>query len=529
MNKIMKKVAVLALAGTMTLGMSVNVLAEGTPDRDTNSSFTTAGSTAISGIDEFYLIKDYDSVNPTSGAPNSISPAETFTYEITPYGVWNAGSTFEAKGTATEITKNTMPMLCTDSITTSPGSTLTVTQSVNKGKAVVPSNPESYTGDEKVTIKLPTYATVGDYWYKVVEKQGEKDSANNYNPTTGVYYGTNSLLNVANDSSITDTEAINGKHTAIYYIHVQVTESDLTVDSEKTSAIVSNVTMHKIAPGKNDDFVNNLSDADTDNNGKVSNAEYNTWTDENYNAGKKVNAIENRYYAGDLVVRKEVTGNAGDKDAYYPITVKFTKDVGTVINSDITVTGGFKFDSTGNKYTQTPFTIYGQYYTSTLLDPDKKWSANVNSTEQLTVTCTFYVTDDTTVTFSNIPYGIKYEVTEGDQSANGYTHSFVYNKDISGKSGTTTAETGASFNGKSSLSDIATPEGNTGTATEKWKAANATGYITDARDIVTVINEKNSTIDIGVITSNAPYIAMLVLVAAALVLFVRRRKNMIEE
>lgn len=543
MNKILKKIAVLALTGTMTLGMSVNVLAEGeTPTRNDASKFTVSGATANSGIGEFYLIKDYDSFNPTGNAPKSQSPAEKFTYEITPYGVWNAGSTYSnvnGTGTATPITTANMPMLLWKksdndvSGSTGEGASrkLTVTQSVNKAAASFETTPDmNNASDNKVTIKLPTYATVGDYWYKVEEKIGIAGTGSTYNPTTGVFYGTNSLLNDINNSSTTDTKEINGKHTAIYYIHVQVTESDLTVDSGKTSRIVSNVTMHTIAPGTIDDVDKNLSDADTDNNNKVSNAEYNTWTgtDGNYAAGKKVNAIENRYYAGDLVIRKEVTGNAGDKDAYYPITVVFTKDAGTVVNSDIEVTGGFKLS--GTQYTQTPFTIYGQYSTEESEEYTKiKWTQGANKVDEATATCTFYVTDDTTVTFSNIPYGIKYVVTEDDQSANGYTHSFAYDKDINGASAATTAETGASFNGKSSLNDTATQESDTGTASAKWQAANATGYITDARDIVTVINEKNTTIDIGVITSNAPYIAMLAFVAAALVLFVNRRKNIFEE
>ncbi|MDD5803094.1 MAG: hypothetical protein PUE78_02095, partial [Clostridia bacterium] len=66
-------------------------------------------------------------------------------------------------------------------------------------------------------------------------------------------------------------------------------------------------------------------------------------------------------------------------------------------------------------------------------------------------------------------------------------------------------------------------------ADSNWNTASATGSITDASDTVTITNTKVSTIDVGVITSNAPYVAMLLLVAAAAFVFVHRRKNMIEE
>ena len=57
----------------------------------------------------------------------------------------------------------------------------------------------------------------------------------------------------------------------------------------------------------------------------------------------------------------------------------------------------------------------------------------------------------------------------------------------------------------------------------------ATGSISDASDVLTITNNKDTTIDVGVITSNAPYAAMLVLAGLAVLLYVRRRKNMIEE
>ena len=63
----------------------------------------------------------------------------------------------------------------------------------------------------------------------------------------------------------------------------------------------------------------------------------------------------------------------------------------------------------------------------------------------------------------------------------------------------------------------------------KYSEVSAAGEIDDSADGIVITNNKDTTIDIGVVTTNAPYIAMLILAAAALVLFVHRRKTMIEE
>ena len=57
----------------------------------------------------------------------------------------------------------------------------------------------------------------------------------------------------------------------------------------------------------------------------------------------------------------------------------------------------------------------------------------------------------------------------------------------------------------------------------------ASGSISDASDTLTITNYKETTIDVGVILSDAPYVAMLILAGAAVLLYVRRRKTTIEE
>ena len=496
MNKFLRKAMILALAGTMTLGMSSTALAAESTDvtRDNTSKFTESGTKASTGVenDLFYLIKDYDSYDKTSEAPKSNSPAETFTYEITPYAVWNAGSTYDSSadftGAATAITTANMPMLTLSDETGVTGEgvnrKLTVNQNVSIGDAKYESESDTQnTKDNKTAIKLPTYETVGDYWYKVEELLGN---------TTGVLYGTNSILTSGTQEDVT---AANGNHNRTYYIHVQVTETSNEVGN---SALVKNVTMHQTAPSAT-----------------LTNAQYNATdnTKDYYISGNKVNAIENRYYAGELVIKKEVTGNAGDKDQYFEVTVVFKKPEGTVVNSDIPFTAVAK-DST-NTYTSTNFVIKGQ--TSQANAEGKtviNWVGTDPATSVKTATCKFYVKDNTTVTFSNIPYGINYTIQETKPENDTYKHQFTF------ESADTTRP---KFDGQDLTTDAGTSE-----LTDNFTDL-AVGSITDDLDTVTITNDKQSTIDVGVITSNAPYAAMLVLAAIAVLLYVRRRKNMIEE
>ena len=483
MNKFLRKAMILALAGTMTLGMSSTALAAESADvtRDAASHFTEGGTKASTGVadDLFYLIKDYDSYDKTGESPYSKSPAEIFTYEITPYAVWNAGSTYKNNftGVATKITKDNMPMLTLANGGGVVDRKLTVKQQVRPGNAKFENEADmENAGDNKTAIKLPTYETVGDYWYKVEELLGN---------TTGVLYGTNSEVNG-------DVTAVNGYHNRTYYIHVQVTEINNKVG---TSTLVKNVTMHKTAP-----------------NAKLTNAQYNATdnTKDYYVSGNKVNAIENRYYAGELVIKKEVTGNAGDKDQYFEVTVVFTKPAGTVVNSDIPFTAVAKNDNT---YTSTNYTIVGQQSKTTAKN-SIKWEGFGKDTNKKSATCTFYVKDNTTVTFSNIPYGINYTIQETKPENDTYKHIFTFESED-----TNTPQ----FDGQGLTADAGTKD-----LTDNFEES-AVGSITDNLDTVTITNDKQSTIDVGVITSNAPYAAMLVLAGLAVLLYVRRRKNMIEE
>lgn len=106
---------------------------------------------------------------------------------------------------------------------------------------------------------------------------------------------------------------------------------------------------------------------------------------------KKLESIENTYSAGSLAVTKSVTGNLGDKQKDFNVTVTFTKPEGKTVNSTISYT-----DETD---------------TETILPTE--WSGN-------TATANITLKDGETVTFTNIPYEVTYTVVEEDYTGEGY-------------------------------------------------------------------------------------------------------------
>lgn len=104
---------------------------------------------------------------------------------------------------------------------------------------------------------------------------------------------------------------------------------------------------------------------------------------------EKVAGIEDEYSAGKLRIQKLVTGNMGNNDDTFNVTVKFTPKEGTKLKSTIT---GETTDNTLGKVEITG-------------DENQK-------------TATFKVKADTKVIFTNLPAGVTYTVNE--EQANGY-------------------------------------------------------------------------------------------------------------
>ena len=210
-------------------------------------------------------------------------------------------------------------------------------------------------------------------------------------------------------------------------------------------------------------------------------------------------------------ITKKVTGNAGDKNELFKVTVTFKNESKANMNSDITYNNFY--DVNGNPTTDA----------TSLSWTDTVGTSGINETK----TVSFYVKDGTTVMFDNIPYGVTYTVTETQPSDDKYTHSFHYEAYTDGKSNQDNAVT---FDNVLLAADGVTEESTdtSNTAAKKWNEAKATGSISDDSDTITITNNKTSVIDIGVMTSDAPYVALLLLIGIVVVVFIRK-KSIIEE
>ena len=463
MNKYFKKGIALAIVGMMTFGMGTTVFAETGGGTTTGTGLNTS-MTDISDTSTITLQKDY--VNGSDSQENTKSPKETFTFTIDRYGLWNVGE--NGNGQA-EYSKDNMPTF-SNSSTTPPTNTFTIEASIGAAGTTSANKPS-------VQLTVPTYKAVGDYWYKVTE---------NDNNTAGVIYGTN-------DSETEDTTSANGAHKRVYYIHVQVT------NGATKGAYIRTVTLHKTAP---------------DVTSVTTNAAYETWySNNNKNTegqnDKKVADIQNKYYAGSLNITKKVTGNAGDKNELFEVTVTFKNESKANMKSDITYKNFYNVDGIPTT-NETPLRWTDKVGTN---------GTDITHTNE-TIEVTFYVKDDTTVTFNNIPYGVTYEITETQPSDDKYTHTFAHEN----------ADVTVTFDGVLLTADGATAESTDTlkTAAEKWNAAKATGSISDDSDTITITNNKTSVIDIGVMTSDAPYVALLLLIGIVVVVFIRK-KSIIEE
>ncbi len=519
MHKFMKRALTLALAGVMTLGMGVGALAAdpvktekdttslgGEQGKETGSNLTNgpANADTISEDTEFInLIKDYQLGDTNyTGASNT----STFYFTIERYGVWNAGSsTGQANGKPYSMTDSEayIPMPAFDS-----KDSTTYNKSINAeaGKKT----------SEKVY--LPTYMSVGDFWYTVKENYSNASGLKN----TGVLYGTN-------DKEFDTATENNNKHGGIYYMHVQVVNNDSFVEKpagEDTRSniqkieLLRSVTLHTNPP--------------IPESGKavstISNDDYNTWTESHYQKeNNKVNDIQNKYYAGALSVTKNVTGNAGDKNKRFQVTVTFTKPDGTIINSTIKINKAYSNEAgTAELPTELPGQVSGTNWKK-----NDGIAVDANSigtyTGSLTNTIVFWIKDGETVTFNNIPYGITYTVKESDPNGGDTKNKYQNSIQVSDSkdnvinwSGTNVADVVMGKTGNEINKD------NTVTLDNDFDKY-ASGSIADASDTVTITNQKETSVDVGVILDNAPYVAILAIAAGALVIFLLRRKTTIEE
>ena len=119
---------------------------------------------------------------------------------------------------------------------------------------------------------------------------------------------------------------------------------------------------------------------------------------------EKTDDITYTYSAGSLSVTKNVTGNLGDREKYFAITVTLNGEAGKTYADSYPVTGGSKLvDGAADAAAAATIAVDGRPYT-------------------------FYLKHGETLTIANLPYGVTYTVEEDADSAAGYEVSYTDNQ-----------------------------------------------------------------------------------------------------
>lgn len=171
--------------------------------------------------------------------------------------------------------------------------------------------------------------------------------------------------------------------------------------------------------------------------------------------GEKTGEITNSYAAGQLTVTKEIEGNMADMDKEFEFTVKFTPESGTEFDTTVQITNDAA--TTSRTYTAT---------------------ANADGT----YTVVFNLGDGDTATFSNIPVGTTYEISEDED---GYTK-------------------------------------------EHTTAADGTISANNETDVDVWTNTLTSEIDTGITMDYMPYVLLLAVAAVGLVVMFTKKRMMRE-
>lgn len=184
--------------------------------------------------------------------------------------------------------------------------------------------------------------------------------------------------------------------------------------------------------------------------------------------GLKIDQIDNQYDAGTFTVTKKVKGNMSDREKEFNFRVTFENTTGKTTIPTMKVDGK-AFGSEG---------IEGL-----------TWTNN-------TATYDFQLKHGKTATFTNVPYGMKVSVVELDDN----------------KAALTGGTDGKYTNGEY-------------TVTYKDAAETTIGKEHTKVDAV-ITNASTVNVNTGVILDNAPYIALLTIVAAgAVVMILKKRRN----
>lgn len=190
--------------------------------------------------------------------------------------------------------------------------------------------------------------------------------------------------------------------------------------------------------------------------------------------------IKPEEFEGELQVTKQLSGNAADTQQYFKVDVTFEAPEGNVITNPIKYSGGYTYD------------LYEYTVNEEVIIP-----GGISDSHTVSV----WLKAGDTVTFSHIPSGITYKVIESNYADQGYSLPTYRNTSI----------------------DEPQDQIKSGIL---WAQNYAVGSITDLSDHVTIYNEKNAVIDIGVVVNNHYYrIIIVFVVAVASFLLIRRRRS----
>ena len=189
----------------------------------------------------------------------------------------------------------------------------------------------------------------------------------------------------------------------------------------------------------------------------------------------KVDSFENTYSAGKLAISKTVTGNLGDQTKKFNVKVTFNAPTGETVGAAITYRVG----------------------TEALEITKEEWN---NGTVEKIIA----LKHGETITFENIPYGVKYTVEETDYTADGYDAAVYRGTDITNKN--------IQFTGDNSVTEGSTE-----------KPENIS--IDAAEQNVTIENHKAAEVDTGINLDSMPYILILAAVAVGGVAIISKKRR----
>lgn len=197
----------------------------------------------------------------------------------------------------------------------------------------------------------------------------------------------------------------------------------------------------------------------------------------------KTDNFPNEYSAGSLAVKKVVTGNMGDQKQMFKVNVIFHAPEGKTVNGTIDYT--------------TP-----DGWNLKVYPDDARWETKKG------VEVEVFLKHNDTVTFTNIPAGVTYDVVEENYTANAEEEANRLGYDPAKYSETDKNEENGT-DGSGTISVVTNEQG---------------AKVVDA-DLVTITNNKGVEVDTGINLDSMPYIILLAVAAMGIFTVVAKKRD----